>query len=32
MFGILKYNKYQVYIEWIVAIILLLIGCTIYLT
>ena len=31
MFGILKYNKYQVYIEWIVATILLLIGCTIYL-
>ena len=31
MFGILKYNKYQVYTEWIVATILLLIGCTIYL-
>ena len=31
MFGILKYNKYQVYSEWIIATILLLIGCTIYL-
>ena len=31
MFGILKYNKYQVYTEWIIATILLLIGCTIYL-
>ena len=31
MFGILKYNKYQVYTEWIVATIILLIGCTIYL-
>ena len=31
MLGILKYNKYQVYSEWIIATILLLIGCTIYL-
>lgn len=31
MFGILKYNKYQVYSEWIIATIILLIGCTIYL-
>ena len=31
MFGVLKYNKYQVYTEWIIATILLLMGCTIYL-
>lgn len=31
MFGVLKYNKYKVYTEWIIATILLLMGCTIYL-
>lgn len=31
MIGISRFNKYQVYAEWIVATILLCIGCTIYL-